>query len=118
MQRKASARHAYPCYVETGVSAGRRSELGGGGLIRGMGGWDTVKKAAENGCPPKRSLRGIGHTKFGVQYLENVNERLSRQSTLHARGMDLNGVVALGGKRLIYGAETPSCARTKHPRAF
>ena len=43
MQRKASARLAYRSYVETGVSADCRLELGGGGLIRREGEWDTVK---------------------------------------------------------------------------
>ena len=42
----------------------------------------------------------------------------ARQSALHARGMDFNGVVVREGKRLILGAEKPSCARTKHPKAF
>ena len=67
---------------------------------------------------PKGSERVLADTEFGVQFFEMANERLSRQSTLHARGMDFNSVVACGRKRLIFDAETPSFARTKHTRAF
>ena len=42
----------------------------------------------------------------------------AQQSTLHASGKDFKVVVARVGKRLILDAEKPSCARTKHPRAF
>jgi len=66
----------------------------------------------------KGAERILADTEFGVQFLENAKERLSRQSTLQARGMDFNGVVARVGKRLILDVEKPSCARTKHPRAF
>ena len=109
MQRKASARQTYRFYVETGVSAGCRTELGGGGRIRREGGWDTVKKLRKPRVRPKGAEPVLADTEFGVQFLENANERLSRQSTLHAWGMDFNGVVARVGKRLVLDVEAVVC---------
>jgi hypothetical protein len=60
----------------------------------------------------------LADTEFGVQFLENANERLSRQSILHATGMVFIGVIARVRKRLILDAEKPSCSRTKDLRAF
>ena len=40
------------------------------------------------------------------------------QSTLHARAMDFNGVIARVRKRLVLDAEKPSCAWTNRPKAF
>ena len=69
-----------------------------------------VKKAAEKACPPKGSQTSIGRdNEFGVKFLKNANEHLSRQSTLHVWGMDFNGVVARVGKRLILDAEAVVC---------
>ena len=65
MQRKASARQAYRSYVETGVSADRRLELRGGGLIRRVGGWDTVKKLRKTGIRAKGAERVLANTEFG-----------------------------------------------------
>ena len=50
---------------------------------------------------PKGAERVLADTEFGVQFFEKANERLSRQSTLHARGMDFNSVVARVRKCLI-----------------
>lgn len=54
--------------------------------------------------------RVLADTEFWIQFLENANERLLRQSTLHAWGMDFNGVVALVGKRLTFDAELVVCS--------
>jgi len=40
---KSTARRRYRQFVGKGIEAGRRPELVGGGLVRGVGGWQTAK---------------------------------------------------------------------------
>jgi hypothetical protein len=46
----------------------RRPELVGGGRIRMVGGWDTVKKLLKTGFCPKGAERVMADTEFDVTF--------------------------------------------------
>ena len=89
-----AARKAYLKFVAKGVSAGRRPELVGGGLIRSVGGWTALKAHRNSGHRIKGDERILGGNDFVVKTLQQANERLEEKTRLKATGPDLEDVIA------------------------
>jgi len=82
-KRIASARKRYREFVEQGVGLGRREDLTGGGLIRSVGGWKSLKAFRKLGIHVKGDERILGDNDFVESVLEEQNERLERRFRLH-----------------------------------
>ena len=89
-----SARKAYLKFIAKGVSAGRRPELVGGGLVRSVGGWTALKAYRNSGLRIKGDERILGGNDFVVKTLQQANERLEEKTLLKATGPDLEDVIA------------------------
>jgi len=55
---------AYQAFVAAGIPLGRRPDLGGGGLLRSLGGWAQVIAARRKGVPPVADPRILGSGEF------------------------------------------------------
>lgn len=87
------ARKRYLEYVQSGFNQGRRPELTGGGLIKGLGGWKAVRKIRLKGQDRVKSdARILGDSDFVTRILEEANEKLDRHYELKSRGYDLTKV--------------------------
>jgi putative transposase len=92
--RVGEARKGYESYVRDGIALGRRPELTGGGLIRSLGGWDTVKTMRLNGQDRiKSDQRILGDSDFVSEVLSESEEQFSRKYTLKTLGYDFETVV-------------------------
>ena len=89
----AIASKRYLAYVEAGIALGRRPELVGGGLIRGLGGWAEVKKMRLKGMDRiKGDERIPGDSDFALSMLSSAKERFERSCRLKRLGYDLDRV--------------------------
>jgi len=93
-RRLGEARKGYASYVKEGMALGRRPELVGGGLIRSLGGWDTVKKMRLRGQDRiKSDQRILGESDFVSDVLSESEEQFSRKYRLKGLGYDYENVV-------------------------
>jgi len=75
--------------VEDASNQGRRDELTGGELVRGLGGWSAVKKSRLKGFHHiKSDERILGEPDFLDSVLSQVNETLERRYEVLCRGYD------------------------------
>ena len=89
-QTESVAMQNYVEYVNSGFNQGRRPELTGGGLIRGLGGWKALKKIRLKGHDRVKSdARILGDGEFVGRVLAEANEKLDRRYELRSRGYDL-----------------------------
>ena len=88
-----AARKAYETFIAKGVSAGRRPELVGGGLIRSAGGWSALKGYRQSGIRIKGDERILGSSDFVEITLKQANERLAEKSQLQADGPNLETLI-------------------------
>jgi putative transposase len=87
------ARKSYLEYAKSGFAQGRRPELTGGGLIKGLGGWKAVRKIRLKGQDRVKSdARILGDSDFVTRILEEANEKLDRHYELKSHGYDLTKV--------------------------
>jgi REP element-mobilizing transposase RayT len=89
-----AARRAYAKFISQGVSAGRRPELVGGGLVRSVGGWSALKGYRKIGVRIKGDERLLGSSDFVEKTLKQANERLEEKARLQAAGPDLEALIA------------------------
>lgn len=80
------ARKRYRNFVEKGLSAGKRPELTGGGLIRSAGGWRSLKELRREGVHFNGDERLLGNSDFVDTVLKSAGERLDRKYRLQAEG--------------------------------
>lgn len=93
-RRLGEARKGYASYVKEGIALGRRPELVGGGLIRSLGGWDTVKKMRLSGQDRiKSDQRILGESDFVRDVLSESEGQFSRKYKLKGLGYDFEKVV-------------------------
>ena len=92
-KRTSSARKGYRDFVEEGISLGKRPELTGGGLIRSMGGWCTVKATRRVREHVKGDERILGDSDFVESVLLEQNERLERRYAIQSQGYDFQAVI-------------------------
>jgi len=83
-RRKSVAIGKYEDFIREGVSWGRRPELGGGGLIRSLGGWAQVVSLRRKGIKTAHDDRILGSGEF-VEGLLSESDRRERE-TLRLRG--------------------------------
>jgi REP element-mobilizing transposase RayT len=105
-KRPAPARRAYRSFVEKGIGLGKRMDLTGGGLVRSMGGWNTVKSLRRSrDYHLKGDERILGDSDFVDSVLASQNERLERRYALEARGIDFQEILKRVGEVVGLDAE-------------
>lgn len=72
--KESEAKKAYRLFVKMGIDQGRRSDLGGGGLIRSQGGWSEVKAMRQRGLREKSDERILGSGKFVDQLIKKSDK--------------------------------------------
>lgn len=87
------ARQKYREFVHDGVVMGKRPELTGGGLIRGLGGWQAAKKSSNKMDRLKGDERILGGSNFVDEVLRHAEEELSRRDQLQVAGYGLDELV-------------------------
>ena len=87
------ARRSYKSFVLKGLNQGRRDDLTGGGLVRSVGGWESLKAMRKAKTWQKSDERILGDGDFVKQVLSATQEQLEHKYSLHARGIDLDKVV-------------------------
>jgi REP-associated tyrosine transposase len=90
---RSAARRAYVKFIAKGVSAGRRPELVGGGLVRSVGGWSALKGHRKSGIRIKGDERILGGSDFVENTLKQANERLAEKTRLQLVGPDLEALI-------------------------
>jgi len=94
------ARRNYKRFVNKGLDQGRRDDLTGGGLVRSVGGWQSLKAMRKAKIWQKSDERILGDGDFVEQVLSSTRERLEHKYLLQARGIDLEKVVERVGEIL------------------
>jgi putative transposase len=89
-----AARGRYREYLAEGMTQGRRPDLIGGGLVRGLGGWTSVRTMRKIGVYQKGDERLLGDGEFVEDVLARAEENLERRHDLKAKGLDFKKVVA------------------------
>jgi putative transposase len=92
-KKAAVARRKYREFVSNGVKAGRKPELTGGGLIRSVGGWRTLKSLGNMGIHFKSDERILGDSDFAEKVLGDAAEEMEHRYRLKAEGYDFDTVV-------------------------
>ena len=93
-----------------------RARLVGGGLIRSVGGWDTVKKLRKAGVRLKGDERVLGDSDFVEAMLAGANEQLARHTRLRSLGLDFEKVVSRVAE-LLNVVESTVLTRDKTPKS-
>lgn len=91
-KRTASARRKYRAFVEKGIADGKRGDLVGGGLIRSMGGWSTVKGLRKAKEYLKGDERILGDSEFVDKVLSQADEVLEQKCRLKSSGLDVDKI--------------------------
>lgn len=73
-----TARRAYRAYVLEGVSAGRKPELVGGGLVRSQGGWSQVMAMRQRNNRALSDERILGPSDFVEKIIAEADENFQR----------------------------------------
>ncbi len=84
------ARDRYMQFMQEGEYQGRRVDLTGGGLIRGQGGWASLKAQGKTGEFKKFDERILGGSDFVERVLIDAKEHLERRQRLRTAGFDLD----------------------------
>ncbi len=91
-KKAAVARKKYREFVSSGVKAGRKPELTGGGLIRSVGGWRALKSLGNMGIHFKSDERILGDSDFAEKVLGDAAEEMEHRYHLKAEGYDFDTV--------------------------
>ena len=88
----------YRQFLEKGLALGRRPDLTGGGLIRSVGGWDTLKSLRRMQGHLKGDERILGDSDFVQEVLNVANENMEKQYQLKAKGYDFDKILEKVGR--------------------
>ncbi len=106
------ARRLYLEFVNTGVAAGRRPELTGGGVVRGAGGWSALSTMRKGDSRMKGDERILGQGDFVEAVLKAAQEKLDQKSMIQSLGYDFEwlvnretGLFGLTFKELLRGGK-------------
>jgi putative transposase len=91
MERR--ARTQYASFVARGVNEGRRPELVGGGLLRSIGGWSSLKIRLLQGIRIKGDERILGSGDFVERVLKGAHEDYEQRTRLKRQGYDWEGLL-------------------------
>ena len=89
-----SARRQYREFIQKGISAGKRPDLVGGGLIRSVGGWQALKELRRRKAYMKGDERILGDSDFVQDVLQSCQDKYEHKYLLKAKGYDFDTVVA------------------------
>lgn len=90
-----TAQLKYESFVAERISAGRRPNLVGGGLIRSAGGWEKIMQARRYGEHLKSDERMLGDSDFVEQVLGDADEHFEARCLCRANGVDLEKLAEL-----------------------
>lgn len=88
------AKKEYASFVAEGLGMGRKPNLVGGGLLRSVGGWTSLKAHRRKGTRIKGDERILGSGDFVEKVLERANEELEQRTRFHAGGLSLDTLVS------------------------
>jgi putative transposase len=88
----------YRQFLERGLALGKRPDLTGGGLIRSVGGWNTLKSLRRMQGHLKGDERILGDSDFVQEVLNAANENMEKQYRLKAKGYDFDKILEKVGK--------------------
>ena len=91
--KKRLAIKGYRAFIEKGISAGKRQDLTGGGLLRSIGGWSVLKDFRKAGIRVKGDERILGDSDFVENVLKAAEEEFEQKYELRAKGYDFNRVI-------------------------
>lgn len=89
-----SARRQYRKFIQKGISAGKRPDLVGGGLVRSVGGWQALKELRRRKAYMKGDERILGDSDFIQDVLQSCQDKYEHKYLLKAKGYDFDTVVA------------------------
>jgi hypothetical protein len=106
------ARRLYLEFVKKGVTAGRRPELTGGGVVRSAGGWSALSTMRKGDSRMKGDERILGQGDFVETVLKTAQEKLDQKSMIQSLGYDfewlvnrVTGLFGLTFKELLTGGK-------------
>ena len=88
----------YRQFLEKGLALGKRPDLTGGGLIRSIGGWDTLKSLRRMQGHLKGDERILGDSDFVQEVLNVANENMEKKYQLKAKGYDFDKILEKVGR--------------------
>ncbi len=88
------ARRKYRTFVKEGMNLGRRPELVGGGLLRSIGGWKSLKEHTRRGVRIKGDERILGSSDFVAAVLKQVEEEMQQSTSLQMQGFDFEKLLS------------------------
>ncbi len=91
-RRAGTARKRYRSFVQEGIEMGRRPELTGGGLIRSMGGWATVRALRRAETYMKGDERILGDGDFVNAVLAKAEEHYEQRYRLASMGLTVDDI--------------------------
>ena len=80
-----TARKVYRRYLEDGIEEGHREDLGGGGLIRTLGGWSQVLTSRKSKEKILCDERILGQDEFVERILAEADKKISAQISINER---------------------------------
>ena len=91
-KRKAEARKRYRNFVAEGIEHGKRLDLNGGGLLRGIGGWAALKSLCSQKDWVKSHERILGDSDFVNTVLQHADEQMESSYRLKSEGFGLDDI--------------------------
>jgi REP element-mobilizing transposase RayT len=77
--KEKDAKKSYREFVKKGIAVGKRPDLTGGGLIRSMGGWSSVKAMRYSGNKDESDARILGSGEFVSELIKRAAEKVKYQ---------------------------------------
>jgi putative transposase len=78
-------------FVKKAIGEGHRPEMVGGGLIRSLGGWSSVKTRRRPGEREFSDARILGNGKFGARIVKEAEANIKCQLPLYVSAERENG---------------------------
>jgi hypothetical protein len=89
-KRKAEARKRYRNFVAEGIEHGKRLDLNGAGLLRGIGGCAALKSLRSQKDWVKSDERILGDSDFVTSVLQRADEQMENSYRLKSEGFGLD----------------------------
>ena len=83
------ARTNYRNFIIAGIAEGSRPDLNGGGLIRSVGGWESVKRLRKSRERWRGDERILGNSDFVLRVLDQAGEQLTERQWREIEGVSL-----------------------------
>lgn len=83
------AQKQYHTFIADGFRMGKRDDLIGGGLLRSLGGWVSVKELRKDGIRMVSDERILGDSDFVAEALRKAEEDLEKKTRLIREGLNV-----------------------------